>query len=138
VRGADGEIRLFLDGDRGIEVFKDIPNFLSVQIDDEISGGVSYRLQGHSGTTYHVTVNVAGSRERGDQSIWMCLDAACQEVSVHRSKYEFEAINPKSLYMKSNARVASVTLKSLEWEVNSNRLRHSFGLTRARLDHPKD
>jgi hypothetical protein len=64
---------------------------------------------------YHITVNVAGSAKIGDQPIYLCLDAACQNVASDQRKYDFEAINPKTLYVKSKAHPGYLVLKSIEW-----------------------
>jgi hypothetical protein len=116
LRGGEGEIRLPLRENEGTEAFNDIPNFVGDNVEDEDSKGISYRLQGHSGI-YYVTVNVAGSAEVGNEVMYLCLDASCQEFSTDRRKYEFEVTSPKRLYLKSNADLAYVVLKSLEWKV---------------------
>jgi hypothetical protein len=59
-RGGEGEIGLSLRGSRGIETFRDIPNFLGDNIEDGNQEGVSYRIDGGQGT-YKLSVNVAGS-----------------------------------------------------------------------------
>src|SRR5262249_3041759 len=87
LRGGEGEIRLSLHGNEGIETFDNIPNFIGDNVLDENAGGVSYRLEGDF-LPYHITINIAGSAAISDKPICICLDAACQKLSTDRGKYE--------------------------------------------------
>jgi len=115
IRGGEGIIDLSLASKHGTETFKDIPNFIGDYVHDENSVGLSYRLNEPAGN-YQVTVNIAGSAEEGDQPVCICLDNACRDFSKDQARYQFEAVQPKSLTLKSKADVAYVVLKSIQWD----------------------
>jgi len=115
IRGGEGTINLSLASKHGTETFKDIPNFLGDSVHNGNSAGLSYRLNEPAGN-YQVTVNIAGSAEEGNQPVYICLDDACRDFSKDQPRYQFEAIQPKSLTLKSKADVAYLVLKSIEWD----------------------
>jgi len=118
LRGGEGEIKLSLHGGTGIENFDSIPNFIGDNVADGNQKGVSYRLIEDPGT-YHVTVNVAGSAEIGDRPIHICLDESCEKFSDSQREYYFKANNAKVLHLKSDADVAYIVLKSIEWKLEN-------------------
>lgn len=115
IRGGEGTIPLSLASKRGSETFLDIPNFLGDNVHDGNSIGVSYKLNAPIGN-YKVTVNVAGAAQEGDQPVRICLDDACRNFSRDQQQYQFLARQPKSLTLKSDADVAYVVLRSIEWD----------------------
>jgi len=115
IRGGEGTINLSLANKHGRETFQDIPNFLGDNVHNGNSAGLSYQLNGPAGS-YQVTVNIAGSAEEGDQPVYICLDDTCRDFSKDQLRYQFEAVQPKSLTLKSKADVAYVVLKSIEWD----------------------
>lgn len=116
LRGGEGTIKLSLHDDNGVETFRDIPNYLGDNIEDGNTDGVSYRLEDVRPGTYRLTVNVAGSQQDGDQPIYLCVDDTCRNFSKNQQQYEFKAVNPKAIYLKSTADVAYLVLKSIDWK----------------------
>ena len=116
VRGGAGTIKLSLHGDSGVETFSDIPNYVGDNIEDGNQDGVSYRLKDLRPGTYRLTVNAAGSAQDSDQPIYLCVDNTCRNFSKNQQQYEFNAVDPKALYLKSKADVAYLVLKSVEWK----------------------
>ncbi len=115
LRGEVGQIRLSLSGNKGTELFKDLPNYVGDNVLDGNSQGVEYKF-GESLGTFKLTVSVAATATDGSDGMYLCVDSLCHRLSRDAQRYEFTAVQPKTLYLKSKNDVAYVVLKSLEWD----------------------
>lgn len=116
LRGGKGEISLSLNDKKGIEKFINLPNYIGDNKADGESAGVSFKLDAAPGK-YSVTINISASAigEKGPVSI--CIDKKCTAFSGENKTYRIVAINPSSLYLKSEMDVAYIVLASIEWEM---------------------
>lgn len=115
LRGGKGWITLTLKGDQGMERFANLPHYIGDTISDGENNGVSYNLEITPGT-YDVLINLVGSGLEGKGDVAICIDNNCRLFSETIKTYQISTVNPKRLYLKSNADVAYVVMDSFEWK----------------------
>jgi hypothetical protein len=115
LRGNAGSITISLLSDHGSIQFRDLPNFIGDNRQDEQKKEVNYRLVVRPDQNVRITLHTLGAAFSADKDASIRIGDSVVPYSPRQKVYQFDVVNPARMSIDTEMDVAYVVLDRLEW-----------------------